>query len=238
MNLDVLIFAAHPDDVELAMGGTVAQFTKNDIKVGVIDLTKGEMGSRGTVEIRQTEADNASKILNLTHRENLGLPDGKVKLNDEFTEKVVTRIRFHKPKVVFGPYINDRHPDHIGASQIVKEAMFFSGNHKYETLWKGEKQQAYRPDKLFYYMQTFEFDPSFIVDISDSFETKMEAVRAYASQFYNPNGNGPETFVSHKNFIEYLEARAKFFGFQIRKNYGEPFYTEEQVELDIINLFK
>ncbi|MGD8778187.1 MAG: bacillithiol biosynthesis deacetylase BshB1 [Ignavibacteria bacterium] len=238
MNLDVLIFAAHPDDVELAMGGTVAELTKNNLKVGIIDLTKGEMGSRGTVEIRQAEASKASEILNLTHRENLGLPDGKLKLNDEFTKHVVTRIRLHKPKVVFGPYINDRHPDHIGASQIVKEAMFFSGNYKYETLWNGEKQKAYRPGKLFYYMQTFEFDPSFIVDISDSFETKMQAVKAYASQFYNPESNEPETFISRKIFIEYLEARAKFFGFQIRKDSGEPFFTEEQVELDIINLFK
>lgn len=233
MKLDVLIFAAHPDDAELGMGGTIAKLSAEGKSVGIIDFTEAELSSNGTVESRKEESTEASKVLNISVRENLKIPDGKIKINDEIVRSVITTIRKHQPKIIFAPYFNDRHPDHIGASKIVKEAVFFSGLIKIKTEFNGKEQQIYRPDKLYYYMQTYEFAPSFIVDISNHFETKMKSVRAYKSQFYNPNEKGELTFISDPKFIKYLEARARHYGFQIRKEYGEPFFSEEAIELNI-----
>ncbi len=238
MKLDALVFGAHPDDAELSIGGTIAKLTKNGIKVGVIDMTQGEMGTRGTIETRYAEAEEASKILSLTLRENLKLPDGQIKQKDEYVKKVVEKIRQYQPTIIFAPYFVDRHPDHEGAGRIVKEAMFCSGLHKYVTEFTGKIQEAYRPKKLYYFMQTYEFKPTMIIDISDTFETKMESVKAYSTQFYNPNSNEPETFISQKDFLEYLAARAKVHGFSIQKEYGEPLLSEENIEFDLVNQFK
>jgi bacillithiol biosynthesis deacetylase BshB1 len=198
------------------------------------------MGTRGSEEIRKKEADDASKILGIETRVNLGLPDGKLKLNDDFVQAVITQIRRFKPQIIFAPYFNDRHPDHIGTSRIVKEAFFFSGLTKIETEFEGEKQLPYRPRKIFYYMQYYEFTPSFINDISETFETKMKSINAYGTQFFNEKNKSaePETFISQLNFIKFIEARAKYFGFKIGKDYGEPFYSEEEIELNLINLLK
>ncbi len=234
MSLDILVFAAHPDDAELGMGGTIAKFVDNGKSVGIIDLTEAELSSNGTVESRRKETEIASDILSITYRNNFKIPDGKVKVDDKIVHSVIVKLREHKPKIVFAPYFNDRHPDHIGAGKIVKEAVFFSGLKKFVTEFNGEEQLPYRPEKLYYYMQTYEFIPSFIVDISDHFETKMKAVRAYKSQFYNPDEKGERTFISDPKFIKYLEARARYFGFQIRKEYGEPFFSEEAIELENI----
>ncbi|MBU2494559.1 MAG: bacillithiol biosynthesis deacetylase BshB1 [Bacteroidetes bacterium] len=236
MKLDVVAFAAHPDDVELSIGGTIAKFTKAGYKVGIIDLTQGELGTRGSVEIRKKEAEKASEILGIELRENLSIPDGKVKFSEEYLKLIVIKIRKYQPKIIFAPHFHDRHPDHIGAAELVKNAMFFSGTPKYETEVNGKSQKAFRPNHLFYFMQTYEFDPTFINDVSETFEIKMEAVRAYSSQFYNPKSNEPETLISSRGFIEYLEARSKFYGFQIRKNYGEPLYSEERIEFNLNNL--
>ncbi len=236
MNLDVLIFAAHPDDAELSMGGTIAKLANLGHKVGIIDLTKGELGTRGSAETRKIEAENASHILSVAYRDNLGLKDGSIKFSEEYLKKIIVKIRKHKPKLVFAPYFNDRHPDHIGASQLVKEAFFFSGLPKIGTEENDRIQVPYRPQKLFYYMQTYEFTPSFIYDISETFETKMKAVLAYNTQFHNPESREPETFISQPIFLQFLEARAKYFGFKIGKNYGEAFFSEEEIELDISSL--
>lgn len=238
MRLDVIAFAAHPDDAELSMGGTLAKLSENKLNVGIIDFTEGELGTRGTVETRYSESAEASKILGISYRENLKIPDGKVKLKEEYVNKVVAKIREFQPKIIFAPYFNDRHPDHIGASQIVKEAMFFSGTPKYITSVNSIEQEAYRPEKLYYYMQTYEFAPSFVYDISETFEKKMNAIKAYKTQFHNPNIEGPETFISKPGFINYLKARVEYWGFRIGKDYGEPFYCEEEIELDLINLLK
>lgn len=238
MNLDVLVFAAHPDDAELAMGGTIAKLTKNNLKVGIIDLTKGELGTRGTAEIRQKEAFLAAGILKVSLRENLLIPDGDIERKKENILKVVMTIRRYRPKIIFAPYFNDRHPDHIHTSRIVKEAMFATGLSKLKTFDREVPQNAYRPVKLYYYMQTYQFDPSFIVDISDSFDIKMKAVQCYQSQFHNPRSREPETFISRPEFLNYIESRAQVFGFQIDKKYGEPFFCEEKIELNLIGMLK
>ena len=238
MNLDVLIFAAHPDDAELSMGGTIARFSNSNLKIGIIDLTKGELGTRGTAESRQREAINAAKALKLTLRENLGIPDGDIQNTKENVLKIVSKIRKYKPKIIFAPYFNDRHPDHIDASSLVKRAMFSSGLSKIITIDKKAPQMFYRPQKLFYYMQTYTFDPTFIVDISDTFEQKMKSVGCYSTQFHNPKSKEPETFISKPEFISYIKSRAEFYGFSIGKMYGEPFFCEEKIELDLVKVLK
>jgi len=238
MYLDVLIFAAHPDDAELTMAGTIARLSCSNYKVGIVDLTRGELGTRGTAETREREAFQAAIILKLAIRENLLIPDGNIQRNKENLMKVVMAIRRFRPKIIFAPYFNDRHPDHIDASKLVKEAMFVSGLTKVKTFDKEVAQEAFRPNKLFYYMQTYSFEPSFIIDVSDYFDIKMKAVRAFETQFYNPKSKEPETFISQPEFLSFIEARAKVYGFQIGKKFGEPFYCEEKIELDLSNLLK
>lgn len=233
MNIDVLVFAAHPDDAELAMGGTIARLSKENFKVGIIDLTRGELGTRGTAETRQKEAFEAAIILKTALRENLDIPDGQIAVNKENLLKVIMVIRKYRPKIIFAPYFNDRHPDHIDASLLIKRAMFSTGLTKIKTFDKEVPQNAYRPEKLFYYMQTYSFKPSFIIDISDTFELKMQAINCFSTQFHNPKSLEPETFISRPQFLNYIQSRAVFYGFQIGKNYGEAFYSEEEIELDL-----
>ncbi|MBK7630312.1 MAG: bacillithiol biosynthesis deacetylase BshB1 [Ignavibacteriales bacterium] len=235
MNLDVLIFGAHPDDAELAMGGTIAKLTKSELKVGIIDLTRGELGTRGTAETRQQEAFNAAITLKVAVRENLEIPDGDLKITKENLLKIIVEIRKFKPKIIFAPYFNDRHPDHIDASNLVKRAMFSTGLSKINSFDKEIPQNHYRPEKLYYYMQTYTFDPTFVVDISDTFDLKMKAVECYSTQFHNPKSKEPETFISSPEFINYIKSRAEFFGFSIGKKFGEPFYSEEKIEFDLVN---
>ena len=233
MTLDVLVFAAHPDDAELAMGGTIARFTNDGFNVGIIDLTRGEMGTRGTADTRKKEALEASTILNTSIRDNLLIPDGNIEISNDNIKKVVMLMRKYKPKIVFAPYFRDRHPDHINTSKLIKRAMFVTGLEKITTSESEFVQSAYRPSQIYYYMQTYTFEPSFIVDISNFFKTKMKAVWAFSTQFHNPESNEPETFISSPEFIDYVEARAKFYGFQIGKKFGEPFYCEEKIELNL-----
>ena len=236
MNLDVLVFAAHPDDAELGMGGTIIKLITSGKKIGLVDLTKAELSTRGNVKLREKEADEAAKLMKLSFRENLGIPDGDISLSDSNLRKVIVTLREYQPKIIFAPYLNDRHPDHIDASVLIKRAMFKSGLTKYESSFKGKKQPAYRPVKLFYYMQTYTFIPTFVVDISSTFKSKMEAVMAFKSQFYTSEKKEPSTFISSKNFISYVEARAEYYGFGIGKKYGEPFFCEESIEYNFTEL--
>lgn len=232
MTLDVLAFAAHPDDAELSMGGTIAKMVNQGLKVGIIDMTRGEMGTRGTAETRQKEAFRAAVQLKIAVRENLDFPDGGITTERDHLLKIMMAIRKYRPKVIFAPYFNDRHPDHVQAGNLVKKAHFFSGLAKMKTFDKETPQQAYRSKKLYYYMQTYTFDPSFIVDISETFETKMKSVKEYATQFYDPKSVEPETFISNPEFLNFITSRAQFYGFQIGAKFGEPFFCEEAVELD------
>ncbi len=238
MKLDVLVFAAHPDDAELSMGGTIIKLCKEGIKVGIIDLSKGEMGTRGSAEQRLKEAQSASEILNITYRENLGLKDGNLKHNEEYLNVIISKIRKYKPELVFAPYFNDRHPDHIGTSQLIKESVFFAGLSKVVSEDSGKIQLPFRPKKIFYYMQTYEFKPTFIIDISETFEIKMKAINAFTSQFHNPESIEPETFISQPNFLKFIEARARYYGFKIGKDYGEAFFCEEEIEYNIVDLIR
>jgi len=236
--LDVLVFAAHPDDAELSCGGTISRLVKMGKKTGIVDLTLGELGTRGTVSIRQAETKKASGILGISMRINLKLEDGNIQNTLQNRLKVIRVIRSWRPDIIFLPYPNDRHPDHIHASILVKESSFYSGLNKLKSVFNKKVQQSYRPKKLIYFMQTYSFEPSFIIDITNDFDTKMKAVRCYSSQFYNKYSREPETFISDKKFMEFLEARAKVYGFMAGVKYGEPFYTEEKLNLDPLALFQ
>ena len=238
MKTDVIVFGAHPDDAELAMGGTITKLTSNGLNVGLIDLTQGEMGTRGDLKTRFNEATEAASILKTAFRENLKLQDGNIEPTRENSFKVIEAIRKYKPKIVFAPYFKDRHPDHIKASQLVKEALFYSGLSKLQLPGYDNNDEAYRPEKLFYFMQTYTFDPSFIVDIDDCFENKMKAIKAFKTQFHDPASSEPETFISRPEFLNFIESRAMFYGFKIGKKYGEAFFCEEEIELDLINFLK
>jgi len=195
MNTDVIIFGAHPDDAELAMGGTISKITSSGLSVGLIDLTQGEMGTRGDLETRFSEATEAASILKASFRQNLKMQDGNIELTRENSFKVIAAIRKYKPKIVFAPYFKDRHPDHVKASQLVKEALFYSGLSKLQLPDNGKNYEAYRPEKLFYFMQTYTFDPSFVIDIDVDFENKMKAIKAFKTQFHDPASFEPETFI-------------------------------------------
>jgi len=238
MKLDVLVFAAHPDDAEIGMGGTIAKLVQEGLKVGVVELTLGELSTRGTPEIRKMETEESTKILGLDIRQNLGFSDGSIKPTDEIVNGLVSKIREFNPYVLFSPYTNDRHPDHAGLSKAAKEAFFFSGVAKYESSINGIIQEAHRPNKLFYYMQATPFEPSVIIDISKSIDEKMNSIKSFRSQFYNPNSEEPETFISKPEFIEFLEARSKFYGFQIGAKYAEPFFCDEKLEFDLVQFIK
>jgi bacillithiol biosynthesis deacetylase BshB1 len=227
--LDFLFFAAHPDDAEIFCGGTVSRLVSQNYKVGIIDLTKGELSTRGTVEIRAKETHEATKILNIHHRSNLGIADGNIDNTQENRIKIEEAIREQKPKIVFVPYNEDRHPDHINASKVVTEACFYSGLVKIET-----KHPAFRPKSVIYYFSHVVREPSFIVDISDYLETKIKAIKAFKSQFFNPDSTQPETFISNKRFIESIEGRARYFGHQIGVEYGEPFFVKSKIKINNI----
>jgi bacillithiol biosynthesis deacetylase BshB1 len=237
MKLDAVFFAAHPDDIELSCGGTLLKMVKNGKKAGIIDLTEGELGTRGSKSLRKKEASEASAILGVAVRENLKMEDGNMKNSASNRLKIISVIRHYRPEVIFIPHFYDRHPDHQNANKLIREAAFYSGLSKIPSTQESKAQKAFRPKRNIYYMQTYTFEPSFIVDISEEFDDKMKAVKCYGSQFYNPKSDEPETFISDKKFMDFLEARAKVYGFQIGSAYGEPFFIEEKIKFNLDNIF-
>jgi N-acetylglucosamine malate deacetylase 1 len=236
MKLDVLALGAHPDDVDLSCGGTVAKLAKQGRLVGIADLTRGELGTRGSQEIRAAEASEAARILGVTVRENLGMPDGNLETTLENRLKIVRMIRKYQPDVLLIPYPVDRHPDHEHAHVLCREAWFAAGLAKIPTELDGASQEPFRPRAYYYYMQWFEFQPSFIVDISDEFDQRMECVRAFKSQFYDPDSNERQTILSTPEFLEMLRTRMAYYGDKIGKKYGEAFYSV--TALEVRDLFK
>lgn len=238
--LDVLAFAAHPDDTELCCGGTLAKLVKQGKKVGVVDLTRGEMGTRGTPEQRIKEANNAAEIIGLEVRENLGFPDTKLENTREYQKRIIQQVRSFRPHICLVGAPGDRHPDHGYATQLVLDALFYSGLVKVETVDEKEnRQKKWRPSHILHYMQDRPFKPDIVFDITDTFETKKEAILAFETQFNVKNpGDEPETYISNEKFFKGIEARARHYGHLIGAEYGEPFkYHNGPVPLNSFNAF-
>jgi len=229
MSLDLLAIGAHPDDVELACGGTVAKCVQLGYRAGILDLTLGELGTRGTAAQRQNEAKEAARILGVTVRENLAIPDGDIQVNRKNILKLVAVIRKYRPRLLLIPHSTERHPDHVHTHHLAREAWFYAGLRKIQTKSGGKLLDAWRPDQYFQFMQWYEFIPTFIVDITDVFETRMKAVRAHRSQFYDPGSKDPQTILSQKSFLDFVETRCKEYGSKIGVRYGEPFFTVDAI---------
>lgn len=239
-HVDVLAIGAHPDDIELSCGGTVAKLVKEGRKVALADCTTGELGTRGTAEIRLKEAEEAAKILGVFKRVNLYMQDGAITPTPEYVQKMISLLRLFSPKAVLMHPGFERHPDHEGAHKIVREAMFKSGLAKIQTLIKGKQQEKYRSRKMYCYMQSYPFvtKPDFYVDISDTHEIKMEAIKAYKSQVHIPGATDtgePQTRLSRPEFLDEIEARARYFGSLIGVKYAEAFSSVEPVAFNSIS---
>ena len=235
MSLDILAFGAHPDDVELAASGTLTRAARGGAATGVITLTRGEMGTRGTIETRSAEFDAASSVMGLSHHEMLSLPDGRLAADEPSRMAVVREIREHRPRIILLPWPEDRHPDHGAAARIVQEAAFLAGLRRLDT-----SQEPHRPAELVYYMSSWEFEPSFIVDISDFIEEKKRAILSYRTQVYGTGyaGSDPSTFISSEHFQEMLFSRMTHYGHLIGKKYGEPFRIRGLLEVkDLVDAF-
>ncbi len=226
MKVDILAFAAHPDDVELSAAGTLIKHIKAGKKVALVDLTQGELGSRGTIETRYTEAADASEILGLSARINLKMEDGFFTHSQENLLKIIEQIRYFKPEIVLCNAIEDRHPDHGRASKLVSEACFLSGLRKIETGHDEDKQEAHRPKAVYHYIQDRYIKPDFVVDVTEFVEQKFEAIRAYKTQFYDPASKEPQTPISGEEFFGFLRGRMAEFGRTIGVNYAEGFTVE------------
>ena len=238
MKLDILAFGAHPDDVELGCSGTIAKEISLGKKVGIIDLTRGELGTRGSVEIRNSESAKASELLGVVARENLDMRDGFF-INDEAHQlKIIEMIRKYKPEIVLCNAIEDRHIDLGKGSQLVSDACFLSGLLRIETELDGVSQEAWRPKVVYHYIQWQNIEPDFVVDISDFMDTKMEAVLAYGSQFYNPNSNEPVSPITSKNFLDSVKYRAQDLGRLVNVTYAEGFTTERYVAVNSLGDLK
>ncbi len=237
MKLDILTIAAHPDDVELSCVGTVIKAVKAGKKVGMLDLTEGQLGTRGTNKLRLEEAAKAAKIIGASVRENLGLMDGYFEHNHENRHKIIQKIRQYKPDIIITNPPIDRHPDHGRCSAMVTEAWFYAGLQKIETEWEGKKQEPHRPSRLFYFMQHYNYEPSFVVDISDEMEQKMEAIKAFGSQFHSENSKEPETLLSQPHFLDSIKDRCSSWGHSIGVRYAEGFITQRKI-FGVNNIFE
>lgn len=228
MNVDVLAVGAHPDDVEIGCGGTVARLARSGRTVGILDLTRGEMGTRGTPETRAREAQEAARILGAAFRESLDLGDGGLRTDRDAELLLATKIRELRPKVILNMPREARHPDHAKASRLVADAAFLAGLAALPI--PGER---HRPDRVVCSMERYLFLPTFVVDVSDHWETKLAAIRAFGSQFEKDGpGSEPRTFISRPEFLEEIEARGRFFGGQVGVRYGEPFFSEIPPRVD------
>ncbi|WP_298759165.1 bacillithiol biosynthesis deacetylase BshB1 [uncultured Psychroserpens sp.] len=232
MKLDILAFGAHPDDVELGCGGTVAKEVANGKKVGIIDLTRGELGTRGTAETRDVEARDAAKILGVTVRENLSFADGFFINDKKHQLEIIKMVRKYQPDIVLCNAFDDRHIDHGKGSKLVSDACFLSGLIKIETALDGAPQEKWRPKQVYHYIQWKNLEPDFAVDISSHIDTKMESVLAYKTQFYDPNSDEPQTPISSKNFTDSIKYRARDLGRLIGTEYAEGFNVERYVAVD------
>lgn len=226
MKIAVLAFAAHPDDVELSAAGTLIHHKALGHSIGIVDLTQGELGSRGTKETRFEEANDAAKIMGLDARVNLKMPDGFFTHSEENLRLIIEQIRRFKPDIVLANAISDRHPDHGKGSKLVSEACFLAGLRRIETTWEGEAQEAYRPKAVYHYIQDRMIEPDFAIDVTPYVEQKFNAIKAYKTQFWDPNSKEPSTPISGEEFFEFLRGRMAEFGRRIGVRYAEGFTVE------------
>ena len=237
MKLDILAFGVHPDDVELGCSGTVMSAIAEGKKVGIMDLTQGELGTRGTVETRYEEAAAAAKIMGVEIRDNLKMSDGFFRNDKKHIRQVIHAIRKYQPEIILCNAPEDRHPDHGRSSRLVEEASFLSGLRKIETKEEGKMQLPWRPAYVFHYMQDRYLQPSFVIDITAHFDRKMEAILAYKTQFYSTNSDEPQTYISTPQFLESVKARALMLGKRIGVKYAEGFVTEKVLGVSSLDAF-
>lgn len=235
MKLDILAIAAHPDDVELACGGTLIKHIQAGKKVGILDLTRGELGTRGTAADRDVESKKASEILGIQVRENLGFRDGFFSDDEEHQIEVIKVLRKYQPEIVLCNAPSDRHIDHGKASGLASKACFLSGLRKIETEKDGFVQQSWRPKQVFHYIQDYYHHPNIVIDVTGQMETKLQAILAYKTQFYNPNNEEPQTPISSRDFLDFLEARARSFGRLIHVTFGEGFIVQRPVGVELLS---
>jgi bacillithiol biosynthesis deacetylase BshB1 len=229
MKLDILVVAAHPDDVELGCGGTVAKHVAMGYKVGIVDFTRGELGTRGTPEIRLKEAAEAGKILGVSVRENLGLKDGFFQSDSESQLALISQIRKYQPTIMIANAVHDRHIDHGKGASLAYDASFLSGLVKIQTEDEnGNQQKPWRPQVMYHYIQSNFLKPDFVVDITGHWEKKLDAIRAFKSQFFDPENNEPQTYISNPAFLKMVESRAQELGHSIGVGYGEGFTVRRE----------
>jgi bacillithiol biosynthesis deacetylase BshB1 len=221
LKLHILAIAVHPDDVELGCAGILIKHAQAGQATGILDLTRGELGTRGTPEGRLEEAAAAAEIMGVKVRENAGMRDGFFRNDEEHQMQLIRYLRRWQPEIVIGNALEDRHPDHGRAGKLISDACFLSGLRKIETEYEGVEQQAWRPKRLFHMVQDRQFDPAFIVDITDVMDKKLDAIQAYKSQFHNPDSKEPATYISTSNFLEQIKSRDAIWGKQIGREFGE-----------------
>lgn len=232
MKLDLLAIGVHPDDVELSCSGTILNEIKRGKKAGILDLTQGELGTRGTIETRYAEAAKAAEIMGVQVRANLKMRDGFFSNDEAHQLQLIQAIRTYQPEVVIGNALDDRHPDHGRAGHLIATACFLSGLAKIETRdANGQPQQRWRPKYVLHYLQDWYHEPDLVIDITDVFEQRMKAIEAYSTQFFNPeNGhNGPQTYISSPDFLESVKGRARLMGKRIGVKYAEGFISEKKI---------
>jgi len=225
--VDIIFFGSHPDDVELSAGATAAKCVKDGLRIGIVDLTRGEMGTRGTASTRKKESARAAKVLGATFRETLDFGDGNLRTGRDEELQIIEILRRSRPKLVVAPWPDDRHPDHTRTGRVVTEASFYSGLRSLDT---GTK--AHRPQTVVYYTMNYMIPPSFVVDVTKSWKTKMKSVFSYSSQFYDPASKEPSTFISDPKFMGMIEARGRHFGALIGVEWGEAFMTKQPPRVD------
>jgi bacillithiol biosynthesis deacetylase BshB1 len=230
--IDVLAIGAHPDDVELSAAGTLLKHRALGFTTGVIDLTQGELGSRGSKEIRREEALAASEILGLTDRVNLKMADGFFEHSEENLRLIIEQIRRFKPQIVLMNAVSDRHPDHGKGSKLASEACFLAGLRRIETTWEGKAQEAHRPKFVYHYIQDRYLKPDFVIDVTDFVEQKFDSIKAYKTQFWDPESSEPKTPISGEEFFEFLRGRMAEFGRSIGVRYAEGFTVERVLGVD------
>ncbi|MFY7900530.1 MAG: bacillithiol biosynthesis deacetylase BshB1 [Chitinophagaceae bacterium] len=237
MKLDILAFGVHPDDVELGCSGTILSAIAEGKKVGIIDLTQGELGTRGTIGTRYTEAANAAKVLGVSVRENLKMADGFFENNEYHQRKVIQAIRRYQPEIVLCNAPEDRHPDHGRSSRLVNEAAFLAGLRKIETIDEEKHQEAWRPKYVFHYIQDRFLQPNFVVDISDFYAKKIESILCYTTQFNSQDNSEPQTYISSPQFLESVTARAMLLGKRIGVKYAEGFISDKMIGISSFDAF-